>query len=304
MCLCPERSVKNLLRKLFNGLDNYSMNGYHLFNRDLLAKRRSRFRGNNLSKHPLHRAIQDILRERLTFVHRSFETVALMGDIPFLSILHTQFPQSIHLSSRLGKQTKFSAVVSDPEFLPLPEKSMDLLISYFDLQAVNDIPGTLLQIRHVLKPDGLFLGVFLGGDSLWELRQVCAMAEEITRGGVSPRVAPMVSVHDAALLMQRAGFALPVIDHECMTHAYSTPLAILQDLRVLQLTNILYQQEQGLMGKRLFQEIQHQYLKKFKINDEVNCTYDVLFLSGWGPADCQQRPLIPGSGKVLLEHVL
>ena len=62
------------------------------------------------------------------------------------------------------------AVVADEEALPFRDGSLDLVVSALALQFVNDLPGTLIQIRRALKPDGLFLAAMIGGDSLTELR--------------------------------------------------------------------------------------------------------------------------------------
>ena len=104
------------------------------------------------------------------------------------------------------------AVAVDEEALPFRAASLDLVVSALSLQFVNDLPGTLLQIRRALKPDGLLLAAFVGGDSLCELRQSFAAAEAEVEGGVSPRIIPFVDVRAAGLLLQRAGFALPVTD--------------------------------------------------------------------------------------------
>src|SRR5262249_44457371 len=103
-------------------------------------------------------------------------------------------------------------VVSDEEALPFRDSSLDLVLSALTLQFVNDLPGTFAQIRRALRPDGLFLAALIGGDSLAELRQSFALAEAEVEGGVSPRVAPFVDLRDLGALLQRAGFALPVVD--------------------------------------------------------------------------------------------
>ena len=59
-----------------------------------------------------------------------------------------------------------------------------------DLHWVNDLPGALIQIGRILKPDGLLLGAMLGGATLWQLRQALAAAESEVEGGLSPRVSP------------------------------------------------------------------------------------------------------------------
>src|SRR5262249_14571251 len=102
------------------------------------------------------------------------------------------------------------SVVCDEEALPFRDASLDLVASGLSLQFVNDLPGTLVQIRRSLKPDGLFLAALIGGDTLSELRQAFATAEAEIENGVSPRIAPFADVRDLGSLLQRAGFALPV----------------------------------------------------------------------------------------------
>src|SRR6266849_8322875 len=68
-------------------------------------------------------------------------------------------------------------IIADAEALPLREDSLDLVVSALALQFVNDLPGTFVQVRRALKPDGLFLAALIGGDSLTELRQAFAAAE-------------------------------------------------------------------------------------------------------------------------------
>ena len=117
--------------------------------------------------------------------------------------------------------------------------SLDLVVSALALHLVNDLPGTLVQIRRALKPDGLFLAALLGGETLTELRQAFAAAEAEIEGGVSPRVAPFADLRDLGALLQRAGFALPVADVDRLTVRYATPLALMHDLRRMGATNAL-----------------------------------------------------------------
>ena len=89
-----------------------------------------------------------------------------------------------------------SAVAADEEALPFRDASLDLVVSVLALHFVNDLPGTLIQIRRALKPDGLLLAALAGGDTLTELRQAFAAAEAEIEGGVSPRVAPFADVRE------------------------------------------------------------------------------------------------------------
>ena len=113
-------------------------------------------------------------------------------------------------------------VVADEEALPFRDGAFDLVVSALSLQFVNDLPGTLVQIRRALRPDGLFLAALLGGETLTELRQSFAAAESEIEGGVSPRVAPFADLRDLGALLQRAGFALPVTDSDRVTVRYDS----------------------------------------------------------------------------------
>ena len=95
--------------------------------------------------------------------------------------------------------------------MPLKDTALDLVASALSLHYVNDLPGTLAQIRRALKPDGLFLASLIGGQ-MHELREAFLLAEAELEGGASPRVAPFADVRDIGALLQRAGFALPVAD--------------------------------------------------------------------------------------------
>src|SRR6516165_10842422 len=112
-------------------------------------------------------------------------------------------------------------VAADEEALPFRDASLDLVVSALALQFVNDLPGTLIQIRRALKPDGLLLAALAGGDTLTELRQAFAAAEAEVEDGISPRVVPFSDVRDMGGLLQRAGFALPVTDVDRVTARFA-----------------------------------------------------------------------------------
>src|SRR5262249_24860418 len=121
-------------------------------------------------------------------------------------------------------------VAADEEALPFRDASLDLVVSALALQFVNDLPGTLIQIRRALKPDGLLLAALAGGDTLTELRQAFAAAEAEIEDGISPRVVPFSDVRDMGGLLQRAGFALPVTDVDRVTARYASPISLMHDL--------------------------------------------------------------------------
>ena len=131
-------------------------------------------------------------------------------------------------------------VQADEERLPFADESLNLAVSLLALHWTNDLVGALIQIRQALKPDGLFLGAVLGGATLTELRQCLTQAEAELLGGAGLRVSPFADVLDAAALLQRAGFALPVADLDRVTVRYSSPLELIRDVRAMGDSNVLF----------------------------------------------------------------
>ena len=196
-------------------------------------------------------------------------------------------------------------VVAEEEALPFANNALDLVVSGLSLQAVNDLPGVMVQVRRALKPDGLFLAALLGGDTLTELRQSFAVAESELEGGVSPRVAPFPDLRDLGGLLQRAGFALPVTDVDHITVRYATPLGLLHDLRRMGAANPLIERRRVPLRRATLVRAMEVYAARFADADgKVRATFDICWLSGWSPHESQQKPLRPGSAKKRLADAL
>jgi len=196
-------------------------------------------------------------------------------------------------------------VAADEEALPFADSSLDLVVSGLALQAVNDLPGALLQIRRALRPDGLFLAALLGGDTLAELRQSFAAAESDLEGGASPRVAPFPDLRDMGALLQRAGFALPVVDADRVTVRYASPLNLLRDLRRMGAANPLVERRRVPLRRATLMRAMEVYAGRFADADgKVRATFEIIWLSGWAPHESQQRPLRPGSAAARLADAL
>lgn len=196
-------------------------------------------------------------------------------------------------------------VIADEEVLPFADGAFDLVVSVLSLHSVNDLPGTLIQIRRTLKPDGAFIAALFGGETLRELRLAFAAAEANALGGASPRIAPFADVRDLGGLLQRAGFALPVADVERTTIRYRNPLRLFGDLRALGETNVLVQRRPEFLSRKLLQAVLAEYTQRFSDDQgRVPATFDVIYLIGWAPHESQPKPLRPGSAKTNLADVL
>jgi SAM-dependent methyltransferase len=195
-------------------------------------------------------------------------------------------------------------LAADEELLPFKEHCFDAVLSNLSLHWVNDLPGALAQVRSSLKPDGLFLASLFGTGTLQELRTALMEAELAETGGASPRVSPFADLRDAAGLLQRAGFALPVADADTVTVTYGDFLALLRDLRGMGETNILFDRLKQPTRRTVFARAAAIYQERFAdAQGRLPATFQVLFLTGWAPDPSQQQPARRGSGQTSLKDV-
>jgi SAM-dependent methyltransferase len=203
-----------------------------------------------------------------------------------------------------GKNPK-RFVAADEEALPFGDATLDLVVSALTLQYVNDLPGVLVQIRRALKPDGLFLGALIAGETLTELRQAFAAAESEVEGGASPRVAPFADLRELGALLQRAGFALPVTDVDRLTVRYDSVFGLMRDLRRMGATNALHARRRAPLKRATLHRLAEIYAERFADDDgRLRATFEIVWLSGWAPHPDQQQPLRPGSAKTRLADAL
>lgn len=258
----------------------------------------------------LDAVVQDIA-ERLAGVERRFAVaIAFGGHGSALANALLQTGNVEHVFQLEPVADAFRAGsglggVADEEALPLKPASVDLFVSALALQWSNDLPGALIQIRQALRPDGLFLGALTGGQTLAELRESWFAAETEIRGGASPRVLPAVDVRDIGALLQRAGFALPVVDRDLLTVRYDSALGFFRDLRTMGASNTLAERDRIPTGRRLLLRAAEIYAERFSDADgRVRASFDVVSMSGWAPHESQQQPARRGSGQVRLAQVL
>ena len=198
----------------------------------------------------------------------------------------------------------FEAVSTPEETLPFDEESFDLVASALSLHWANDLPGQLIQIRRMLKPDGLFLGAWFGAGTLTELRTCLMQAESELTGGAAPRVSPLPGLQDSAGLLQRAGFALPVADIDHVTVRYVHPLKLIEDLRGMG-EQAAFAAGGHPLSRRVLMRMAELYVEQFSDPDgRVRASFEIVWLSGWAPAPGQPQPKRPGSATVSLAKAL
>jgi SAM-dependent methyltransferase len=281
-----------------------------IFDRTLLRTRRRRAASLGPATFLLDRVAADIT-DRLATVKRRFDLALDLGTpgeavraaLARVGSVGTIVAAAAFPAGGAGRFTPF--VIADEEALPFGDATLDLVVSMLALQFVNDLPGTLVQIRRALKPDGLLLAALLGGETLTELRESFAAAESETTGGVSPRVAPFADLRDLGALLQRAGFALPVTDTDRLTVRYDSAFALMRDLRRMGATNILVDRRRRPLRRATLVRMAEIYAQRFADPDgRVRATFEIVWLSGWSPHPSQRQPLKPGSAAARLADAL
>jgi SAM-dependent methyltransferase len=271
-----------------------------IFNRALVALRRRRASAHFAQADFLkRRAVEDVC-DRLDVINRTFPLAAEVGP-PSAYVRDELISRGL-----LGTKVKTLAdIEADEEWLPFAPESLDLVISTNALHWVNDLPGTLVQIRRALRPDGLLLATFLGGRTLQELRQTMFEAEMEVRGGAGARVSPFADAQDGARLLQRAGFALPVADSDVVVVRYDNIFGLFKDLKAMGETAAFAQASTIGLTREVIAKAAALYQSQFADPDgRVRASFEIVTLTGWAPHESQQKPLRPGSAKMRLADAL
>ncbi len=256
----------------------------------------------------LFREVGERLVERLDDVNRRFARVLDVGCRTGLlrPLLvgrpGTETVIAMDLAAGMVVRAGLPAVVGDEEALPFADGSFDLVDSNLALHWTNDLPGALVQLRRALRPDGLLLAAILGGETLGALRATLIEAELGETGGISPRVSPVADVRDAGMLLQRAGFELPVIDADTITVSYPDPLALMRDLRGMGETNAVAERVHGFSRRAVLARAAAAY--PHDSDGRISADFQIIFLTGWAPHASQPKPLRPGSATTRLADAL
>ncbi len=286
------------------------------FDRAQLRRRRERAAENWVNHNFLVQETAARLVDRLNDISRGFSSaldlgrnggeistqMATRGDVQTLVECDVS-PAMLRLGATSSgaqapqdEKPRIHRLAADEECLPFANHSFDLVLSCLALHRVNDLPGILVQIRRVLRPDGLFLGCFFGGGTLGEMRAAWTEAEISEEGGASPRIAPFVDIRDAGMLLQRAGFALPVVDSDTLTVCYENAFDLMHDLRGMGETNILQGRRAGFTRRATMMRMADHYQDMFAQEDgRIPASFEIITLTAWAPDPSQPKPLEPGS---------
>jgi SAM-dependent methyltransferase len=258
-----------------------------IFDRNLLVKHRNRSAVDLNNYDFLYQLSAEDLVSRLDDMTAKFPIILDLGTRNGLvsriinerdwvkEIIHT------NLSFKMLNKLSGDKLVCDEEFIPFADNSFDLIVSVLNLHNVNDLPGTLIQLRRILKPEGLFLASIFGPETLIELKEAMFETELKLNIGVSPHISPFIDIKTAANLMQRAGFAIPVTDNEIITTSYSSTIKLMHDLRFMGESNILANRSKKYLGKEFFITLEEIYRKKFSYSaEEIKASFEIITMTG------------------------
>ena len=198
-----------------------------------------------------------------------------------LSFLRHAPQRSLVIGDRAGVLARTLSSTCKPDTFdleqPWPVEGHDLIALPFTLDTANDLPGALIHARRALAPGGLAFITLLGAGSLPVLREVMLAADG---DRPAPRIHPQVDVRAGGQLLQRAGYANPVVDSRSLKVRYSRLESLVADLRAQGLGNVLADRGPSLNRAALYRA--HEAFAELADDEgRVTETFEILTLSGW-----------------------
>jgi NADH dehydrogenase [ubiquinone] 1 alpha subcomplex assembly factor 5 len=242
------------------------VNSEILFDRKLLARNRKRISKNFAQHNFLHHEIANRIAENVEMLNREFGSILEING----------------LDGYLSGLLKAETFEGDEENLPFAPESFDLIVSNLNFHFINQIPQFLLQVKNLLKPNGVFIASFFGEENLSELAHVLHVAENEIYNGISPRMPPTIDVKTAAALLQKAGFQNPISDFDKIEVEYPNPLKLLQDLKNMGQGNILTKRSRKFFTKKFLATISKKYSQLYSNQEgNITATFEIVTVTGW-----------------------
>lgn len=273
------------------------MSDSEIFDRRLRRRRRDRAAPGYSDFAFVREHMLEGIVERLDAVKRSFVDVldlgSFGGDFALPGARIARVDAGFAFARRAG------GVQGDEDRLPFADHSFDLVVSAGVLDQVNDVPGALTLARRVLRPDGLFLGAFLGAGTLSTLRDSLREAE--AERPVA-RFHPAIDVRSAGDLLARAGLTLPVADVETLTVRYASFFNLLRDVRGMAGTNLLPRPTP--LARDTLSRAAASFSARADADGRTAERFEIVYLTGWAPDPSQPKPARRGSATTSLIDAL
>lgn len=191
--------------------------------------------------------------------------------------LDMALPMLREAKKQAGWWNPFQRVCADQRALPVRDGSVDVLFCNLSLQWVDDLPATFTGFRRVLKPGGLLVCSTFGPETLQELRDAFAQADD------TPHVSPFPPIAQFGDAMMLAGFRDPVLDRDRFTLTYDDLPALMRELRAMGATNALQHRRHTLTGRARFAAAATAYEPLRREDGKLPSTWDVIYAHAWAP---------------------
>ena len=274
-----------------------------IFDMTLRARRRDRAAPRFADHDFLYEAAAGEMLDRLTDVSRTFQDALVIGA-PSRTLPDALRKRGLNVAiadpGPVAAAMQAGPVINEDEPLPFPAASFDLILCCGTMESVNDVPGFLVQVRQILRPDGLFLAAFLGAGSLPGLRAALLAAD-----GDRPaqHIHPQIDVRSAGDLLSRAGFAMPVADVQSLRVGYDGLFPLLADLRGMGAAQCLASAPPPLTRAGLMRAIDR-FAADADADGRIRERFEIVHMSGWRPDPSQPKPARRGSATASLADAL
>ena len=228
----------------------------------------------------LYQEVAKQMLDNLQIYQQKFSKVLIIGDK--LGHIKQGLLEMGYESNNIFSQ--FDDLLFDEENLAEVDFSdnftggFDLIISLLSLHFINNPPSFLQQVKHLLNKEGLFLASFFGEEHLPELFLATQQAEDFLHQRISARMPPLIGLKTATHLLAKVGFASPLAMLDVMKIEYSQLKQLLQDLKIMGCSNILFARPKNLITKNFLHTIEKFYPQQ--LNGTYLASFSVIYLSG------------------------
>ena len=191
--------------------------------------------------------------------------------------LDLALPMLKQAKKQAGWWKPFARINADASALPFAEGSVDVLFTNLCLQWVEDLPAAFAGFRRVLKPGGMLLCSTFGPETLVELREAFAAADD------RPHVSPFANIAQFGDALIRAGFRDPVLDRDNFNLTYPDLPALMRELRALGATNALNSRRHTLTGRARFTAAANAYDALRDAEGKLPSSWEVIYAHAWAP---------------------
>lgn len=198
----------------------------------------------------------------------------------FAELLSSCYPQSQIINIDIAQNmlsviSSQSPLCADFDYLPLINKSVDLIFANMSLQWSIDLNKTLSELNRVLRPNGLLIFSTLGPETFYELRNCWQQIDNYAHTNT------FVSVTTLQNILHNNDFTVS-INTEKMVQTYSTVFQLLHYLKAIG-ANYVYNgnRSRGLLTKSKLTQLESVYEQYRNQNNQLIATFEIIYGLAW-----------------------